>query len=471
MAQVVGSEASDLRAVMTGKLLERGDPEYDDARRVWNAAIDSYPTLIAECMTATDVAAAVSYAVRNGLEIAVRGGAHGASGKATVDGGMMINLAAMNAVVVDPETRRVRVGGGALLKDVINAAQEHGLALPVGLVGHTGVGGLTLGGGMGWLSRKHGLTLDNMVSAEVVTADGQILRASDTENPDLFWAIRGGGGNFGVVTEFEFALHPVGPIVQLGMLFYGLDQGREVLTVARDVCPSFSAEIGVVVAGLNAPPAPFVPAEYQLQPGYAVMLVGFGSPEEHAAAVSQVRERVLPAWEFVTPMPYAALQQMLDEANAWGFFSYEKGGKIGEFTDEVIDVIADRVPRKTSPLTVFLLYLMDGSYSSVADDETAYAGERTPGWYVFPIAICPAPEMLPGERDWVRATFSALQPHLHKRTYPNTLAGDESDIRSVYGPAKFDRLAQIKRMYDPDNVFHRNVNITPADTAVAAGTS
>ena len=447
---------------MTGTLLEPGDAEYDEARRVWNAAIDARPALIAQCASAEDVAAAVTYAVRNGLEIAVRGGAHGASGKATVDDGMMINLAAMNTIAVDPENRRVRAGGGALLKDVIDATQEHALAMPVGLIGHTGVGGLTLGGGMGWLTRLHGLSLDNMVSAEVVTADGRILRASDTENPDLFWAIRGGGGNFGVVTEFEFALHPVGPIVHLGMLFYGLEQGREVLRMAQDICPSLPPEIGVVVAALNAPPAPFVPAEHQLQPGYAVMLVGFGSPEEHAAVAGRVRERLAPVWEFVTPMPYTALQQMLDEANAWGFYVYEKGGHITALSEAVIDVVADRVPQKMSPLSVLLFYLVDGGYSSVGDDDSAYAGERTPGWYVFPLAICPAPEMLPGEREWVRSIYSALEPHLLKRTYPNTIYDEGSDNRAVYGPKKYDRLAQIKRTYDPENVFHRNVNIKPA---------
>ena len=462
MAQVVGSGASDLRSAMTGAVLEPGDAEYDEARRVWNAAIDARPALIAQCASAEDVAAAVTYAVRNGLEIAVRGGAHGASGKATVDDGMMINLGAMNTVAVDPENRRVRAGGGALLKDVIDATQEHALAMPVGLIGHTGVGGLTLGGGMGWLTRMHGLSLDNMVSAEVVTADGRILRASDTENPDLFWAIRGGGGNFGVVTEFEFALHPVGPIVHLGMLFYGLDQGRDVLRMAQDICPSLPPQIGVVVAALNAPPAPFVPAEHQLQPGYAVMLVGFASPEEHAAVAGRVRERLAPVWEFVTPMPYAALQQMLDEANAWGFYVYEKGGHITALSDAVIDVVADHVPQKISPLSALLFYLVDGRYSSVGDEDTAYAGERTPGWYVFPLAVCPAPEMLPGEREWVRSLYAALEPHLLKRTYPNTIYEDGSDNRAVYGPAKYDRLAQIKRMYDPDNVFHRNVNIKPA---------
>src|SRR5690242_14106455 len=215
MTQTVGTEIATLRAAMSGTVLVPGDAEYDDARRIWNAAIDRRPAVIARCTSAADVAAAVTFGVENGLEIASRGGAHGVSGKAAVDDGLMIDLSAMNSVEVDRQARRARTGGGALLDALIGGAQEHGLALPVGMVGHTGVGGLTLGGGMGWLTRKHGLTIDNLVSVEVVTADGRTLRASEQDNHDLFWAIRGGGGNFGVVTEFEFALHPVGLMLQM----------------------------------------------------------------------------------------------------------------------------------------------------------------------------------------------------------------------------------------------------------------
>src|SRR5712692_11215927 len=270
MTQTVGGTAEVLRAAMSGTVLVPGDAEYDEARTVWNAAIDRRPAIIARCSTAADVSAAVTLAVENGLEIAVRGGAHGMSGKAVVDDGLMIDLSGMNSVVVDPDARRARVGGGALLADVIAATQEHGLATPVGLIAHTGVGGLTLGGGMGWLTRKHGLSIDNLVSAEIVTADGRIRRASETENGDLFWAIRGGGGNFGVVTEFEFALHPVGPIIQLALLFWDLDRGRDVLRLAQDLCGSMPRDINVVAGGLNAPPAPFVPPEHHLKPGYAL---------------------------------------------------------------------------------------------------------------------------------------------------------------------------------------------------------
>src|SRR5436190_20963012 len=285
MTQTVGDAVDALREAMSGAVLVPGDADYEAARTAWNAAIDRRPGVIARCSDPADVAAAVRFGVENGLEIAVRGGAHGVSGKAVVDDGLMIDLAAMNSVVVDPDSRRVRVGGGALLADMIAATQEHGLATPVGLIGHTGVGGLTLGGGMGWLTRKHGLSIDNLVSAEVVTADGQIRRASEAENPDLFWAIRGGGGNFGVVTEFEFALHPVGPIVQVALLFWDLDRGRDVLRLGEELGGSLPEELNVVIACLNAPPAPFVPAEHHLKPGYALIVAGFGAPEEHEGVV------------------------------------------------------------------------------------------------------------------------------------------------------------------------------------------
>jgi FAD/FMN-containing dehydrogenase len=462
MTQTVGGAVDALREAMSGAVLEPGDAHYDEARTVWNAAIDRRPAVIARCSNSADVSVAVSFGVENGLEIAVRGGAHGVSGKAVVDDGLMIDLSAMNSVAVDPDTRRVRVGGGALLGDMIAATQEHGLATPVGLIGHTGVGGLTLGGGMGWLTRKHGLSIDNLVSAEVVTADGQIRRASQAENSDLFWAIRGGGGNFGVVSEFEFALHPVGPIVQVALLFWDLDRGGDVLRLAQEVGGSLPAEINVVIAGLNAPSAPFVPTEHHLKQGYAIIVVGFGAPQEHEEVVNQIRETLPPLWDFVTPMPYLALNQMLDEDNRWGQYDYDKGGQITKITDEVIEAVTRHFPHKQSPGSVVLFYRVDGAYSSVADDETAFAGERSPGWYVFNIALCPTAGMLPAEGEWVRGLYSALAPHMVTRTYVNALDEDHSDVAAAYGTEKYQRLAHIKAVYDPNNVFRRNANIKPA---------
>jgi FAD/FMN-containing dehydrogenase len=459
------SSLDALRAAMTGAVLTPEDAGYDDGRRVWNADIDKRPAVVAMCANSADVAAAVRYGAEQGLEIAVRGGAHSVSGASTVDGGLMINLADLNHVEVDPEARRARAGGGALLGDLIGAAQEHGLATPVGAVGHTGVGGLTLGGGMGWLTRKHGLTIDNVVSAEIVTADGQILRASSQQNPDLFWAIRGGGGNFGVVTEFEFALHPAGPTVQFGLIFYALDQGKEFLRAARDITESLPAEINVLIAALSAPPAPFVPEEHHFAPGYALLITGFGAQEDFDGVAGRLRDAVPPLFEFVSPMPFMAVQTLMDEANAWGHYYHEKGDYLTELTDEAIDVITDFVPKRQSPMSVMLTYRLDGAYSEVSEDETAFSGGRSPRYGVFIIAAAPTPELHAVDREWSRAFYNALiKPETLDGTYVNALSDDVSEdrVRKAYGEKKYDRLAQIKATYDPTNLFRRNANIKPA---------
>ncbi len=331
---------------ISGTVLTPGQDGYDDARRLWNAQHDRRPAVIAQVRSAEDVAAAVRYGVENGLEIAVRGGAHSVAGASSVDDGLMIDLSGLNAVTVDVEARRARVGGGALLRDLDAATQAHGLAVPAGMISHTGVGGLTLGGGMGWLTRKHGLSIDNLESVQIVTADGSILRAAEDENPDLFWGVRGGGGNFGVVTEFEFRLHEVGPMIQYGLLFWTVDQGADVLRLARDLFPTLPDEVNVVVAALNAPPAPFVPDALHFAPGFGLVVVGFGSPEEHAEVLDRIRTALPPAFEFATPMPYVALQQTLDEPNDWGRYAYEKGCYLEELSDGAIDVITAGVPEE-----------------------------------------------------------------------------------------------------------------------------
>jgi FAD/FMN-containing dehydrogenase len=464
MTQPTNNTAEALRQAIGGQVIAPQDAGYDDARRVWNASIDRRPALIARCASAADVAATVSFAVANGIEVTVRGGAHSMGGTSVADGALMIDLSGLNHVTVDPESKRVRVGGGALLSDLDASTQEHGLAVPAGLISHTGVGGLTLGGGMGWLTRRAGLRIDNLVSAQIVTADGELRRAAADEHADLFWAIRGGGGNFGVVTEFEFRLHEAGPIIQLGLPFWGLDQGRDLLRLVRDVYADLPPDINIVIAGMNAPPASFVPEEFHHQPGYALVVVGFGAAEVHESALKQIREALPPLWEFITPMPYVALQQMLDEANGWGFHDYEKSAYVEEISDEVIDVIADHLPRKNSPLSVILFYRLDGAYSSVADDETAFSGGRSPRYAVFMVAVCPVPELLDAERAWVRATWEALLPHTTETgVYVNALTTREDDrVMAAYGPAKYERLARIKARYDPANLFHYNANIKPS---------
>jgi len=463
MTRLVSGDLDALRQALDGSVLVPGDEAYDEARRLWNAGIDRRPAVVARCTSSEDVAAAVTSAVRMGLEIAVRGGAHSIAGYSSVDDGLVIDLSAMNSVAVDPQARLATVGGGALLGDVISAAQEHGLAYPVGAVSHTGVGGLTLGGGMGWLTRKHGLSIDNLVAATVVTADGRILLATEDDNADLLWAVRGGGGNFGVVTEFVFALHPVGPMIQVGLMFWGLEQGTEFFTHAREVVRALPAEVNVIIGGVNAPPAPFVPADHQLRPGYIAVVAGFGTPQEHSDVMDRLRRGPEPLWEFAAPMPYVALQTMLDEANAWGNYGYDKGAYLEELTDDAIAVITSHISRKQSPMSVALFYRLDGAYSQVADSDTAFSGGRSPRYGLFIIGLCPAPEMLPAERQWVRDFHAALSPLAQSRTYVNAITDETEDaVRAAYGPDKYDRLAAIKQRYDPDNVFHRNVNIKPA---------
>jgi hypothetical protein len=463
MTHTMRGSVGTLRAAMTGPVIRPADPDYDQARRVWNAGIDRHPALIARCASPADVAAAVTFAAGHGLEITVRGGAHSMSGASVADGGLMIDLSRLNQVSVDPQAKRARAGGGALLAGLDAATQAHGLAAPAGIVSHTGVGGLTLGGGMGWLTRQAGLSIDNLVSAQVVTADGRIQRAAADENPDLFWAVRGGGGNFGVVTEFEFRLHQVGPTVQLGLLFWELEQGPDVLRLAREVIAALPRELNIIIAGLNAPPAPFVPEQHHHQPGYALVVAGFGSAGQHHQVMTRIRQALPPLWELNTPMPYVALQQMLDEANAWGI-TYDKGTYLENLSDEAIEVVADHLPRKTSPLSGVFFYRLDQAYSEVGDDDTAFSGGRSPRYAVFIVAICPTPQLLAADRTWARSLWEALRPHsFGAGAYVNAMTEFEAArVRAAYGSAKYQRLATIKGKYDPQNLFRHNANIQPA---------
>ncbi|MFD7153850.1 FAD-binding oxidoreductase [Kribbella sp. NPDC059898] len=464
MSQLAEMGVDALRSTLEGPVLLPGEEGYDEARRLWNAAVDKHPAVIARCRSAADVSHAVLFAQNRGLEVAVRGGAHNPGGASGVDDGLVIDLSLMNEVTVDPVAKLARAGGGALLGQLDAATQEYGLATPAGMVSHTGVGGLTLGGGMGWLTRKYGLSIDNLAGVEIVTADGEIRRASDDENADLFWAVRGGGGNFGVITEFEFRLHEAGPMIQFGLAFWDLDRGADVLRMARTVIPKLPDEVNVVVGAISAPPAPFVPEALHFRPGYALIVIGFGSADEHAGVLDEIRSAVPPLFEFESPMPYVALQQMLDEANGWGFHAYDKGCYLDDFTDEAIAVITEQVPLKQSPGSVMLCYRLDGAYSRVPEDATAFSGSRAPGYGVFIVAVCPTPEMLAHDRAWVRSFWDAMVPVGRGiGSYVNAISDLDAEdrVRASYG-AKYDRLADIKWRYDPDNVFHLNSNITPA---------
>jgi FAD/FMN-containing dehydrogenase len=462
MTQVI-SRYDALRRALEGTVITPDDPGYDEAREVWNGDIDRRPSVVAYCTSAQDVARAVSFAREASLEISVRsGGAHSAAGMGVGDAGIVIDLSRMNDVAVDPQARRAMVGGGALLRDLDAATQVHGLAVPLGEIGHTGVAGLALGGGMGWLTRQYGLTVDNFLAAQVVLADGRIVRTSPDEEPDLFWAIRGGGGNFGIVTSLDLALHEVGPQIEVGLLFYGLDQAADALRVAREVIPDLPPGVSFEVVALSAPPAPFVPEEHHGRLVFALAAVGFGGEEEHRQVVERVRSGLPPLFELVTPMPYAALQQMFDDANPWGTHTYEKALYVEDFTDGAIDVIVERVAAMASPVSAVFFYVLSGAYSAAEEASTAFGGGRSSRLMVFILGMTPGAEGLADERAWVRGFYDALAPHaLGQGTYVNEIMPDDVHrVPASYG-AKYARLTRIKAAYDPDNLFHRNANIPP----------
>lgn len=465
MMQVSSHHLEALRSVLAGKVITSEDADYDTARIQWNNDIDRRPVAIARCLSPTDVSAALRFARDQGLEISVRGGGHAFSGSSVCDGGLMIDLSAMRRVSISADARLAQVDGGATVAELDAATQVHGLAVPAGVVSHTGIGGLTLGGGIGWLTHRAGLTIDNLLSADVVLADGRYVHSSPDEHADLFWAVRGGGGNFGVVTTFEFQLHPVGPEVQLGLFFWGMESGEKVLRLVRDVVPQLPADAGAQIAiGLNAPPAPFVPPRYHFTPGYLLIVVGFSSPEEHARLIAPIRDALPPLFELVTPMPYVALQRTLDETAPWGLLGYQEAIYLDELTDEVISVIVDQTPAKRSPMSFCVIFRLDGAYSEVGDEETAFGGRRAPRYIVNITGIGATPAILRAERAWVRSVWSALRPFARDSGgYVNSMTNDDEDrVRAAYGAAKYQRLARIKAKYDPANVFHHNANIRPA---------
>lgn len=458
-------EIDALRAQLSGRVIDESNTDYDSARAVWNGEINRKPAVIARCTGPADVAAAIAFGLEQATAISVRGGGHGYWGAAVPDGGLVIDLSELRGVSVDPGSRRAWCGGGATIADLDVATQRHGLAVTGGTISHTGIGGLTLGGGFGWLVHKAGLTIDNLLAAEVVTADGHVLGVSADEYADLFWALRGGGGNFGVVTGFEFRLHEVGPLVYLGVFFWGLDQGTEVLRLGREVATALPRDAGLLlVAGLTAPAAPYVPARYRGTPGFGLLLAGFGSAQEHAALIAPIRDALPPMFEFVTPLPYVELQKILDESAPWGSHAYEKSLCLRELNDESIAVLTDLVPRKSSPMSFIQIFPLGGAFAAVKDQDTAFGCSRAARYVVNMVAVAPNADLLATDRGWARSVWQVLVPHSSGTGgYLNFLADDDSDrVHAAYGPAKYQQLARIKARYDPDNVFQMNANIKPA---------
>ena len=462
---------AQLRTSLGGTVLQEGDEEYDAAlaRAVWNGDIHRRPALVVEALSPDDVVTVLAFARERRLDLTVRGGGHSFAGHAVSDGGLMLDLGPMNGVEVDPVARRARVGGGAVWSELDAATAAHGLAVTGGFISHTGVAGLTLGGGLGWLTRRCGLSSDNVVSFEVVTADGRQVTARADSEPELYWALRGGGGNFGVVTSFEFALHEVDPMANVALFFWRPEDAREALRAASRFIPELPREFGGFIGGLSAPPAPFVPEELQGATVFAIAAVSWGSAAEHAAVVAPMREHA-PLFELVTPMPYVALQQMFDASSPWGIHGYEKAIWLDDLTDEIIDVILAFVPRKTSPASFMPMFALGGAYADMPDDATAFGGLRRHHWALNIAALAEDAGMLAVDRDWARRFWDALRPLAPgPGGYINFIADqDEDRVRASYGAEKYARLAAIKRQWDPDNLFHHNANIRPTPAAQAA---
>ena len=453
-----------LRSSLSGEVFAPDDDGYDVARTVWNGDIDRKPLGVVRPGDANEVASCVLAATEAGVDFTVRGGGHNYAGHAVADGALMIDLSAINAVSVDPDAKRATVGGGATWAALDGATAAHGLAMTGGFISHTGVAGLTLGGGIGWLTRPCGLSCDHLVGAEVVTADGLIVHASAEENTDLFWALRGGGGNFGIVTQFEFRLNEIAPMANLGLFFWTPENARDALRFARDYIHQLPGDMGGLIGGMSAPPMPFVPEEYHFKPGFGVMVTNWGTPEEHAAAIEPLRA-LGPTFEFVTPIPYAGLQQMFDVSAEWGSLAYEKAAYLDALTDDVVDLMIEFVPRISSPATFVPLFPLSGRYLEVGDDDTAFGGRRTQGWVFNISAAAPPsmPDLFAADREWVREFWTAIRPYARDSgSYVNFIAEEDADrVRATYG-SKFDRLAAVKATWDPGNVFRHNANIRPS---------
>ena len=447
-----------------GELLRPADPGYEDARRVWNGSISRFPALIARCAGVADVITAVRFARDTGLLVAVRGGGHSFPGLSVCDGGLLIDLSPMKGIRVDPEARTVTAQAGVLLGELDRETQAFGLAVPSGIVTHTGLSGLTLGGGINWVMRKYGLTIDQLLSVDLITADGEFVKASASENPDLFWGVRGGGGNFGIVTQFEFRLNPVGPIVLAGPIFWPMEESPNVLRFYREWIAEAPDELMTIVVHRKAPPLPFVPLELHGKLVVSVVCCYAGPVEDGEKAVKPLKAFGSPVLDLCVPKPFLAHQAMFDLSFQHGWWYYMRACDVAELTDEVIDITVDHSLRINSPLTAFPIWQRGGAAARVGEDETAFGG-RSAGYTFNITAVTATGEGFDQEREWVRNFWSALEPY-HTSVYVNFLMEEgEERIRQAYGAKKYDRLKALKRRYDPDNFFRLNQNIGPAATA------
>jgi FAD/FMN-containing dehydrogenase len=454
MAMAIASDkVEEFRKGIRGPVLLPGDPDYDEVRQVWNAMIDRKPPIIVRCTGNADVIAAIGFAKENDLPVSIRGGGHSAAGSAVHDDALMIDLSLMNGVHVDTKNRTARVQGGAKWGDFDRETQVYGLASTGGVVSTTGVGGLTLGGGIGWLMGKHGLSVDNLISADVVLASGEVVTASETENPDLYWGLRGGSGNFGVVTSFEFRVHPVGPMVMGGLAAWPLSMVRECLDFYADFTSKASDEMGSFMGVTGAPDG---------SGNLIVVFIGChtGTPEAAEAELKAVKEFGPPMLDMLGPIPYTAMQSMLD--NPLKTQVYWKATFLKEFNDETRDVLAQSGRNLPTPLSMLLLEHFHGAMSKVAPDATAFADRHA----MFNVAVV-GTTVDPAENDkcrtWARQVIEDLKPHSTGGVYVNYLGvgDDASRVPEAFG-GNYQRLQEIKQKYDPENLFRANQNIKPA---------
>jgi FAD/FMN-containing dehydrogenase len=449
-----------LRTSFRGEVVSPADAGYEDHRRVWNGSIDRRPGLIARCAGVADVRAAVRFGREHGLVVAVRGGGHSFPGLSVCDGGLLIDLGLMKGIRVDPDAGTARAQAGVLLGELDRETQAFGFAVPAGIVSHTGVAGLTLGGGTGWIHRKYGLTIDQLVSVDLVTADGEFVKASEDENADLFWGVRGGGGNFGIATDFEFRLNPLGPQVFAGPVFWPMEDAPEVLRFYREWIADCPDELMTIVVQRKAPALPVVPADLVGKHVVAVAACYAGPVEDGERVLRPLKQFGSPVLDLCMPKPFVAHQQMFDPSFRHGCWYYVRSCDVAELTDDVIDIVVEHGRRISSPITSIALWQMGGAVARVDRNETAFGG-RDAGFTFNINGNSETADGFEAERQWARDYWSALAPY-HTSVYVNFLMEEgEERVRQAYGPEKYDRLKALKRSYDPTNFFRLNQNITP----------
>jgi len=465
-AEVIGeATVGELQGSLRGQVILPADSGYDQARAVWNGAHDKHPALVIRCAGTADVMKAVEFARSQGLMVAVRGGGHSIAGFSSSDGGVVIDLSDMNTVTVDPQHRRATAQGGATWADFDNETQAFGLAVTGGLVSTTGIGGFTLGGGIGWLLRRHGLTCDSLVAADVVTADGRLVHASAEENPDLFWALRGGGGNFGVVTSMEFALYPVGPTVLGGLMFYPGDAAQQVVAGWRDLTASMPDELTTLVNLTTAPPVPFLPESVHGKPIVAVGAVHCGPLDSAEDAVRPLRTLAEPILDHIGPVPYVAMQQALDPLWTAGAHNYFTSAMLDGLPDTAIGELLSRWSAKPTPQCELHVHHAGGAMARVPQSGTAFSQRQSP-YLLNVIARSPDGTGFGGHKTWARDARAALSAYGSGAMYVNfTGDGGEDKVRASYPAETYAKLVAVKDRYDPTNVFRLNQNIPPSGWA------